>query len=265
MRPDQITRETALFGLLGDGLEKSSDPDMINRFFDGNGVDAFCSIFNIREEDMPFFLTQIKSKTIKALFVRPSHAAWCLEYLDIRDEVAEATGFIDAAVIENGLLRGMASAPAALMRDVRDKRVAILGNTPRAQAFALAAALAGAGEICLADDSLEELARTGGMIRSRSAAAITYERCAPGAMTGIASADVVVNTLALGESMRIRYPEQAEVYDLTGSYPAQKARKYVRAEMILLSGVSFAVNQVLKIGTGVDERYADGAEITEIF
>jgi shikimate 5-dehydrogenase len=176
MKPEDIKRETTLYGILGDALEKGKLPSHINDFFDANEMDSFCSIFNIREEDMGFFLHGLKQQNnIKGLFVEPSHSLEAIERLDERSVIAEACSVIDSIEIRDGKLIGTFSMAEGLAKTLyakaalTDKKIALIGANSYAKAVLMALCSFNPKEIMLCDVFLEDALKLSEEIKSLTA------------------------------------------------------------------------------------------------
>jgi shikimate dehydrogenase len=276
MRPEQITRETRLFGLVGDALEKTPLPAMFNAFYDGNALDAFCSIFNIREEDVPFFLTNIKSKPIGGLFIQPSHREFVLPYIDRFFPDFEASGAVDSIIIDAGMLwgtcfqaEGIADELAA-MGQIRGKTVALIGCNAQALATALCLIREFPARMIVADASREEALVFSKKIEALSGfASFGIERCAAGVKTDLLEADAVINFAALeADAVFLDLKPGAIVYDAEGSLAGLSWQKEVRYKgpyyMNLLQAKMMS-DRIFGIESQIDEKYMESAEIIEIF
>jgi len=157
MTADKITRQTIMVGIIGEALEKSPLPTRINERIDVLKLDIFCSIFNIRDEDIPFFLNGLKSRNIPGLFIRPSHMDDVFVKLTTKDVIPAQTGYIDSATIRDGVIIGHAfgcEMAAHLTKQSDD--IAIIGTQKSALAYALAIAKNRPKTLKLVSSVLEE-------------------------------------------------------------------------------------------------------------
>jgi len=276
MKPDEIKRDTLLFGLVGDALEKTPLPSMINAFYDANGLNAFCSIFNIRDDDVPFFLTQIKTKTIKGLFIQPSHSPKVLEYIDDFSPEAEHAAAVDAIVIGEGRLHGENFKARGIVSELHEegdltgREIAVIGSEGSALAVALAVAAENPKRMVLVDPSPEAA-----LALSRKVKSVTgfdrfeIERCAEGMTTDLASADVIVNCMALDAAMKFSdLKSGARVYDCDGSLNGaswQEGVRYQSPYYMTMLVVKMMSEKVFKAPCRIADNFMESAEVIEIF
>lgn len=276
MTPEQIKRDTLLFGLVGDALEKTPLPSMINAFYDFNKLNAFCSIFNIRDDDVPFFLTNVKSKTIRGLFIQPSHASKVLEYVDHFSAEAEHSKAVDALVIENGKLYGENYKAKGIVSELKseggmaEKEIAIMGTDGVSLAVALAVAAQKPRKLLIVDPAPEAaLALMQKVTAVCGFDAFEIERCAAGVTTDLSRADVVINCLAIeGEMGFSDLKSGAKVYDCDGSFSGaswQKAVRYQGAYYMTLLVVKMMSERVFGQACNIAEDFMESAEVIEIF
>lgn len=276
MTPEQIRRDTGLFGLVGDALEKTPLPNMVNAFYDFNALNAFCSIFNIREEDIPFFLTNIKGKTIKGLFIQPSHAPKVLEHIDRFSPESEASGAVDSIVIEEGRLQGECFKAAGISRELAaegglaGKTVALMGSDATALATAFCLASQEPKKMLLVDPAPEAALALSQKIKAFGGYdAFEIERCGERVVADLGTADVVISCLELDGGMRFSdLKAGARVYDCDGSFNGASRQKEVHYRgpyyMTLLT-VQMMSDRVFGVKSRIDENFMESAEVIEIF
>jgi shikimate 5-dehydrogenase len=276
MTPEQIKRDTLFFGLVGDALEKTPLPSMINAFYDFNHLNAFCSIFNIRDDDVPFFLTNIKTKTIKGLFIQPSHTRKVLEYIDHFSPEAERSRSVDAIVIDGGKLHGenfkAQGIVAELKREggVADKAIAIMGTDGSALAIASAVAAERPKKMMIVDPAPEAALEFSQKINAACGfEAFEIERCAAGVTADLRSAGVVINSLTLDASISFSDLKAGTiVYDCDGSFNGASWQKDVRYQgpyyMTLLVAKMMS-ERVFGEECRIDANFMESAEVIEIF
>ena len=276
MRPDEIKRDTFLFGLVGDALEKTPLPSMINAFYDANGLNAFCSIFNIRDDDVPFFLTQIKSKTIKGLFIQPSHSPKVLEYIDSFSQEAEHSAAVDAIVIGEGRLHGENFKARGIVSelleegDLTEREIAVIGSEGLALAVVLAIAAENPKQVTLVDPSPEAALSLSQTVKKVTGFdRFEIERCAEGMTTDLGSVDIVINCLALDASMRFSdLKTGARVYDCDGSLNGaswQQGIRYQSPYYLTMLVVKMMSEKVFGQPCRIADNFMESAEIIEIF
>jgi shikimate 5-dehydrogenase len=201
MKPEDIKRETILYGILGDALEKRNLPSNINDYFDDNQMDSFCSIFNIRAEDLGFFLHGLRQQhNVKGLFVEPSHSSDALEKVDELSIIAKVCGVIDSIEIRDGKLIGTMSFVEGVAKTLyakgilQDKKVAVIGTNSYAKAMILALSAFNPKEILLVDPFLEEALQLSSEITAINAyKSFDFARCASDIKCDMSEVTVLIN------------------------------------------------------------------------
>ncbi len=276
MTPEQIKRDTLLFGLVGDALEKTPLPSMINAFYDFNGLNAFCSIFNIRDDDVPFFLTNIKTKTIKGLFILPSHMPKVLEYIDRFSPEAECSSAVDAIVIVDGMLHGENFKSAGIALEMAEEGsldemvIAVMGSGGDGVAAALAFAAKKPKKIVIVDPAPEAALALSQTVKAACGYdAFEIERCAEGVTTDLSGTDVVINCLELDTKMAFSdLKAGAKVYDCNGSFNGaswQKGIRYQGPYYMTMLMTKMMSERVFGTPCRIDENFMESAEVIEIF
>ncbi|MDQ1340824.1 MAG: hypothetical protein QG567_1982 [Campylobacterota bacterium] len=122
MNPVNITKETKLYGFVGENVTHSEFLAVVNRYFDSNNIDAFCSVFNIRFDDLAFFLHNIKTRSIEGIFIEQTYAKAIFSMLD--EVLGENFGIVDTVFIREKRLIGTLARPAALAKMLNEKSMA---------------------------------------------------------------------------------------------------------------------------------------------
>jgi len=276
MTPEQIKRDTRLFGLVGDALEKTPLPAMLNAFYDFNGLNAFCSIFNIRDDDVPFFLTNIKTKTISGLFIQPSHGEKVLEYIDLFSPESEVSGAVDAILIKDGKLYGECFKAQGMVEElaghggINRKTVAIIGCNAMGLAAAYLLAKANPARMVAVDESPEKaMALTKKVEGSSGFVSFGIERCAEGVTTDLSDADVIVNFSSVDSGAAFSdLKTGAVVYDVEGSLAGlswQKGIRYQGPYYLTMLQAKIMSDQIFGAESVIDEKFMESAEVIEIF
>jgi len=62
----QITGRTQLYGLVGDPLTTAKSPELLNRLFIEQRVDAVCVPFGVKADDLSAFVTGASMRIVKS-------------------------------------------------------------------------------------------------------------------------------------------------------------------------------------------------------
>lgn len=122
MNPINIKKETKLYGFVGENVTHSGFLALANRYFDSKNIDAFCSVFNIRFDDLAFFLHNIKTRPIEGIFIEQAYAKAVFGMID--EVLGENFGIVDTVFIREKRLIGTLARPAALAEMLNEKSMA---------------------------------------------------------------------------------------------------------------------------------------------
>jgi len=272
MNPGDIKRDTKLYGVVGNALEKSLFPSLVNNFFDFNGINAFCSIFNIRDEDLPFFLSNIKSRAIEGIFIQKSHAGMVCAMADEVSQSAKSAGVVDTVFIKESKLIGAVSRASALAKTLdeksmlKDKRVAICGTDGWAKAAVLEIVKYEPAVIAIIGEYPEESLKFAEDIRSICGFSLfEYERI----KIDISKNDVLLNFSSKCKNIDILNQDKSIIiYDDEGSLKEPAKRycfDYFDDLYIAQLGLKEAIDSSLGIRAKIDKNFMDSLKSPEIF
>jgi 3-dehydroquinate dehydratase / shikimate dehydrogenase len=145
-RAHQLTRESQIFGVIGNPVEHSRSPRIHNPALQAAGVDGV--YLPLEVDDIASFITDfVHPKTKKldwdlhGLSVTIPHKVSVIPLLDHLDETAKAIGAVNTVVIRGNELHGYNTDVTGAMNalaplfDVRNARVAVLGAGGSARAI----------------------------------------------------------------------------------------------------------------------------------
>ncbi|MFI5018974.1 MAG: shikimate dehydrogenase family protein, partial [Dongiales bacterium] len=200
--PKQITGKTKIMFILGDPVAHIRGTALFNEHFARNGIDAASSPLQVAPADLGTIVGAIrKLRNVAGFGVTLPHKIEVLRHLDATTERAAQVGAVNFVrrspdgqltgdnVDGIGFVAGLARNGIA----VKGQRVQQIGAGGAGRAIAFALAEAGAGEILLANRSLEK-AR---LLAEAVQAAFPHCRCAAGP-ADVARADLVANTTSVG-------------------------------------------------------------------
>jgi 3-dehydroquinate dehydratase/shikimate dehydrogenase len=145
-----INNETAIYGLIGDPINKSPSHVTHNDILNFYGHDAVYIKMNVKKEELETFFKKIKHLNIKGLSVTMPLKEAVISYLDGIDSKAHIISAVNTIVVrENQLFGFNTDCTGALMAiedktSVKNKIIIILGAGGAARAIAYEAKLKGA-------------------------------------------------------------------------------------------------------------------------
>jgi shikimate 5-dehydrogenase len=129
---EMIDKETKLFALVGENAIESKKEELFNNHFKSEDINAKMMPLNIRMDDIGFFIYGFKDSQIKAGYFQQEYWERLYDLLDNMSEEAKRCGIIDTIEVVNkqniaSLSQGKA---ATNLLQPRNKRIAIIGNSP---------------------------------------------------------------------------------------------------------------------------------------
>ncbi len=145
-RVKELDEQTEVYGIIGNPVAQSFSPFMQNAAFKFNNINAVYIPFEVKNLD-EFIKRFIRPETreielnFKGFSVTIPHKQAIIKHLDSVDETAQAIGAVNTVKIENGKLYGYNTDAQGFIEplknpygDLRDAKVAILGNGGAARA-----------------------------------------------------------------------------------------------------------------------------------
>ena len=155
-----ITGKTRLYGLLGDPLAKAKSPELLNRLFIEQGVDAVCVPFEVKADDLSAFVTGARAiRTLSGVLVTMPHKQQTLAFVDELHPTARQVGALNVVRChEDGRWVGaMFDGPGCVLGmewedcGPANKSVLLVGAGGAGRAIAFALASAGARTLTIFD------------------------------------------------------------------------------------------------------------------
>ncbi|WP_455755578.1 hypothetical protein [Sulfurimonas sp.] len=154
---NQISKETKLFGFIGEHAGTSKFSAISNKIFKENSDDMMMIPMNIREDDFFFTLSNMKKSHVNGAVISNEYVKQTVEILDKQSEMVKRTGMCDVVFKDGELLKGDVFSTRVLLeklKDIRATKIAIIGINPHAKAFSL---MACGFNVSYFYDNLEEL------------------------------------------------------------------------------------------------------------
>lgn len=154
---NEISRQTRLFGYIGENAGVSRFSAVINKMFKANGDDAMMIPMNIREDDLYFTVSNMKKSHVNGAVISNEYVNDIIEILDDASSMVKRTGMCDIVFKEGEKLRGDVFTTRVLteyLKDMRASKVAVIGVNAHAKAFSF---LACGFNVSYYNENLEEL------------------------------------------------------------------------------------------------------------
>lgn len=141
-RHHSLSKETALYGLIGDPVDKSISDETHNDFFKSTGIDAVYVKMQVTPEQLPEFLQYARQLPFKGLSVTMPLKEHIMKHIDHIDVQAKEIGAVNTLVFKDNYIEGYntdgfgALDPIEEVCKVQNKRVVILGAGGAAKAIA---------------------------------------------------------------------------------------------------------------------------------
>jgi len=154
---NQISKQTLLFGYIGEHAGVSRFCAICNKMFKKNADDSMIIPMNIREDDFFFTVSNMKKSHVNGAVISNEYVTKTPEVLDSSSELVKRSGMCDIVFKEDGKLRGDIFSTRVLLEKLKDlnvKKIAVIGISHHAKAFSL---MACGFEVSYFYDNLEEL------------------------------------------------------------------------------------------------------------
>jgi shikimate 5-dehydrogenase len=139
---NQISRQTKLFGFIGEEAGVSRFSAVINKMFKANNDDVMMIPMNIREDDLYFTVSNMKKSHVNGAIISTEYVNDILDILDEASGLVKRSGMCDIVFKEGEKLRGDIFGMRVLteyLKDIRAAKIAIVGIGAHAKAFSFLA------------------------------------------------------------------------------------------------------------------------------
>nr|WP_321268091.1 hypothetical protein [uncultured Sulfurimonas sp.] len=154
---NEISRQTKLFGYIGEEAGVSRFSAVINKMFKANSDDVMMIPMNIREDDLYFTVSNMKKSHVNGAVISNEYVKDVVEILDDASTLVKRVGMCDIIFKEGEKLRGDIFTTRVLtehLKDIGASKIAVIGIKPHAKAFSF---LACGFNVSYFNDNLEEL------------------------------------------------------------------------------------------------------------
>ena len=197
-----VTGRTRVAAVIGDPVEHSRSPRILNAAFAATGVDWVFTAFAVADGHAGEAVAAVRALGIAGMSVTMPHKAAVAEHLDDLDPAAATLGAVNCIAWDGERLvghntdgEGLVAALHADGLDPRDRSVVVLGAGGAARAAARALVRSGAADVGIWNRTAD---------RARAAAELVGARAIEGPAEGpelaasLASADLLVNATPVG-------------------------------------------------------------------
>ncbi len=154
---NQISRQTKLFGFIGEEAGVSRFSAVINKRFKENSDDTMMIPMNIREDDLYFTVSNMKKSHVDGAVISNEYVTQVVDILDEASTMVKRSGMCDIIFKEGEKLRGDIFSTRVLTEHLKDifvSKIAIIGTNHHAKAFSF---LACGFNVSYYNENLEEL------------------------------------------------------------------------------------------------------------
>lgn len=154
---NQISKETKLFGYIGEHAGASRFSALSNKLYKADGYDAMMLPMNIREDDLYFTVSNMKKSHVNGAVIASEYVSGVLEIVDEATGLSKKSGMCDIVFRNGEKLEGdvySIRVLTELLKDMHIRRVALIGTNHYAKAFSF---LACGFEVSYYNENLEEL------------------------------------------------------------------------------------------------------------
>ena len=154
---NQISRQTQLFGFIGEEAGVSRFSAIMNKKFKENSDDTMMIPMNIRADDLYFTVSNMKQSQVNGAIISSEFVTDVVDILDNASNMVKKSGMCDILYREGETLRGDIFSVRVLtehLKDIMASKIAIIGVNHYSKAFSF---LSCGFNVSYFNDSLEEL------------------------------------------------------------------------------------------------------------
>jgi shikimate dehydrogenase len=200
-----LSGKTSVYGVIGDPIEHTLSPAMLNAAFCALGLDSVFLAFKVAPTEVENALRGMRSLGIRGLNVTMPHKNAVIPYLDEVDETAKLLGSVNTIFNDEGRLRGFSTdgvgAHRALERNgasLAGKKLVLIGagGAAKAIAFTLAKEVK---ELVLLDRTPAKTSTLAEAINQKFHKKATAGPLSPSTIQkSLQTADILINATSVG-------------------------------------------------------------------
>lgn len=193
-------------GIFGYPIRHSISPAMHNAAFESAGIDAVYEAWETAPEDLGDGVGALRSKDYLGANVTVPHKQAVMEHLDDIDSLATRIGAVNTIVNQNGRLLGSNTDALGFINSLKNEagvnvsglNVVLIGAGGAARAAAYALSDAQAGELTIANRTVERAESLATELRKTGAETVSYGISDPDFLSACERADLIVNSTSVG-------------------------------------------------------------------
>jgi len=135
---NKISKQTLLFGYIGEHAGASSFSAKLNKLFKANDDNVMMIPMNIRADDFYFTLSNMKKSHVNGAVISSEYVTNSVDIMDDMSAIAKKSGMCDIVYKEGDSLRGDIFSIRVLteyLKDLYASKIAIIGTNHYAKAF----------------------------------------------------------------------------------------------------------------------------------
>jgi shikimate dehydrogenase len=200
-----VSGKTKVYGVIGDPIEHSLSPVILNAAFEASKLDCVFLAFKVKPEQVKAATAGMRALEIQGLNVTMPHKNAVIEFLDEIDPTARLLNAVNTIKNENGKLFGFNTDGIGALNALRangveakGKKVLLLGAGGAAKAIAFALGKE-ASELSILNRSLKPAAELADQLyQAFNAKVIVYTFSPLALKANIGEADLLINATSVG-------------------------------------------------------------------
>jgi shikimate dehydrogenase len=199
-----ITGKTALVGIMGDPVEHSLSPPMHNAAFKHLKMDYVYVPFHVKRDDLGSAIIGARSMGIKGLNITIPHKTEVINYLNEITQAAKLIGAVNTIKFEKKKITGYNTDGMGAVKAIGEKtpingkKIIIIGAGGAARAISYQLLFSGAGEVLIANRTMEYACKLTDDLRGNFNASIGCLGLNEKLNEELNDTDVLVNTTPVG-------------------------------------------------------------------
>jgi shikimate dehydrogenase len=196
----RISGKTSLLALIGHPVAHSLSPAMHNASFVADDLDFVYVCLDVDPDELPAAVRGLKTLKLRGFNVTMPHKRAMIPLMDELDEEARISGAVNTVVIEASRMRGFNTDGGGMVMACQEagialsgKSVLLLGAGGTAAAIAVAFGKAGAGELHIANRSVERASNLRDRLQGIGMKGLAIHH-----LETLPDAEIIINTTPLG-------------------------------------------------------------------